>query len=106
MFFQGSILLVGMKFCEHVPNSLRNKSLKRLIPNQLKKVVFWASKTLLSTTGIREFFFFSTLNIMILQIVSECLRFAVHVDIQVSYKILQLEIPKEVFILHQPHGFQ
>jgi hypothetical protein len=34
-FSQDSIPLVGMKFCEHVPNLLRNKTLKRLIPNLL-----------------------------------------------------------------------
>jgi hypothetical protein len=44
---------------------------------------------------------------MILQMVkNEYLRFGVHVDIQVIYKILKLEITKEVLILHQPHGFQ
>jgi hypothetical protein len=33
---------------------------------------------------------------MILQMVrNECLRFGEHVDIQVSYKILELEIPKK-----------
>jgi hypothetical protein len=30
-----------MKFCEYIPNSVRNKNLKRLILNQLERVVFW-----------------------------------------------------------------
>jgi hypothetical protein len=50
--------------------------------------------------------FSSTFNVMILQMVrNECLRLGVHVDIQVSYKILQLQIPKEILILHQQLGF-
>jgi hypothetical protein len=33
---------------------------------------------------------------MILQMIkNECIRFGGHVEIQVSYKILQLEVPKE-----------
>ena len=43
---------------------------------------------------------FSTLNIMILQMVkNEDLRIGEHVDIQVRYKILQLEVPKRVSTL-------
>jgi hypothetical protein len=71
-----------MNFCVHVPNSLRNKNLKRLIANP---------KWLIPS------------NAMISQMVrNEYLRFGVYVDIQVSYKILWLEIPKEVLVLHQP----
>jgi hypothetical protein len=41
------------------------------------------------------------LNAMISQMVrNETIRFARHIDIEVSYKILQLEIPKLVLILH------
>jgi hypothetical protein len=37
--------------------------------------------------------FLSTLNVMILQTVkNECVRFGGHVDIEVRYKILQLDI--------------
>jgi hypothetical protein len=43
----------------------------------------------------------STLNVMISQMVrNEAVRFGRHIDIEVSYKILQLEIPKLVLILH------
>jgi hypothetical protein len=37
---------------------------------------------------------------------NEFQRFGELVDIQISYKILQLKIPKDVFILHQPPSFQ
>jgi hypothetical protein len=54
-----------------------------------------------------EFFFFSTLNIMILQMVrNEYVRFSGHVDMQVSYKILQLEVPKKTPILQNLPCFQ
>ena len=49
----------------------------------------------------------STLNITILQKVrNECVRFKGHVDIQVSYEILWLEVLKETRILHSPPCFQ
>jgi hypothetical protein len=106
VFSQGSTLLEAMKFCKHVPNALRKMNLKRLIPNLLEKVVFLDSKTLQSPSGIGKKTLTSTLNVMISQIVrNECLRFGVHVDIQVDYKILWLGIPKEVLILHLPHDF-
>jgi hypothetical protein len=45
--------------------------------------------------------FLSTLNVMILQIVkNEYVRFGGHVDIEVSYKILWLDVLKETSILH------
>jgi hypothetical protein len=47
-FSQCSTPLVGMRFWEHVPNSLRNKNMERHIPYLLKKMVFLAFKTLLS----------------------------------------------------------
>jgi hypothetical protein len=98
---------VGMRFCGHVPNSPRNKNLKRLILNLLKKVVFWASKTLLSPLGRGEKTFSSTLSVMISQMVrNESVRFGQHINIQVSYKILQLVVPKLVLILHYPACFQ
>jgi hypothetical protein len=39
---------VDMEFCGHVPNSSKNKNVKRLIPHVLQKMVFLGSKTLLS----------------------------------------------------------
>jgi hypothetical protein len=44
---------------------------------------------------------------MILQTVwNECVRFDVHVNIQISYKILLLEVLKKALILHNPTCFQ
>jgi hypothetical protein len=44
---------------------------------------------------------------MILQIVrNESVRFGRHIDIEVGYKILQLEIPKLILILHYLACFQ
>jgi hypothetical protein len=44
---------------------------------------------------------------MILQIVwNECIRFGGHVNIQVSYKILQLEVLKKALSLHNLPCFQ
>jgi hypothetical protein len=41
--------------------------------------------------------FSSTLNVMISQMVrNESVRFGRHIDIEVSYKILQFEVPKNV----------
>jgi hypothetical protein len=37
---------------------------------------------------------------------NECIRFGGHVNIQVSYKILQLEVPKKAPILHNLPCFQ
>jgi hypothetical protein len=50
---------VGMRFCGHVPNSPRNKNLKRLILNLLEKVFFLDPKRLLSPfgRGKKNFFF-------------------------------------------------
>jgi hypothetical protein len=47
-FSQCSAPLVDMRFWGHVPNSLRNKNMKRLIPYLLLKMVVLAFKTLLS----------------------------------------------------------
>ena len=50
---------------------------------------------------------FSTLNCMILQVVLiECVRFGEHINIQVNYKILQLEVLKKASILHSLLCFQ
>jgi hypothetical protein len=56
-------------------------------------MVFLAFKTLLSPLGVGEKTFLPTLNIMILQTVkNECVRFGGHVDIEVRYKILWLDV--------------
>jgi hypothetical protein len=68
---------------------------------------FLTSKTLLSLSGAVEKTFSSTLNVMILQMVrNECVRFGRYVDIQVSYKILRLEVLKDNPILDTSPSFQ
>jgi hypothetical protein len=78
-----------MRFCGHLPNSPRNKNLKRLIQNLLEKVVFLDPKRLLSPFCRGKKTFSSTLNVIISQMVrNESVRFGRHIDIEVRYKIL------------------
>jgi hypothetical protein len=96
-----------MRFCGHVSNSPRNKNPKRHIPYLLEKVDFLDPKRLLFPLDMGNFYFFSTLNVMISQMVrNESVIFGRHIDIEVSYKILQLEIPKLNLILHYLACFQ
>jgi hypothetical protein len=61
-----------------------------------KKWFFWLSKLYYSLRAQGKKNFFSNLNVMILQTVrNECIRFGGHVDIEVSYKILQLDVLKK-----------
>jgi hypothetical protein len=93
-FSQCSTPLVDVRFCTHVRNSTRNKNVKSSKPYLSPKMVFLAPETLYFS-GTVEKNFFLTLNLMILQMVrNEYLRFGGHVGIQVSYKILQLEVLK------------
>jgi hypothetical protein len=70
-------------------------------------MVFLAFETLLSPFSAGEKNFFSTLNVMILQMVrNECVRFGGHVDIEVSYKILQLDVLKKTPSLQNPSCFE
>jgi hypothetical protein len=106
-FYQGSTPCVGMRFCGHVPNSPRNKNLKRLTLNLLGKVVFLDPKDCCPPFAGAKITFSSTLNVTISQMVrNESVRFGRHIDIQVSYKILRLEVPKNVPILQNPPCFQ
>jgi hypothetical protein len=98
---------MGMRYCGHVPNTPRNKNPKRNISYLLEKVVFLEPKRLLCPLGRSKKNFSSTLNVMISQMKrNESVRFGRHIDIEVSYKILQLEIQKLVPILHYPACFQ
>jgi hypothetical protein len=55
----------------------------------------------------KEKTFSSTLNVMILQMVrNESVRFGRHIDIEVSYKILGMEVSKLVPILYYMPCFQ
>ena len=74
--------------------------MKFYYPYLLQKNRFLASKTLLFHSNTWERTFSSTLNIMILQMVrNNCVRFGEHIDMEGSYKILQLEVLKEAPIL-------
>ena len=102
-FFQGSICLIDMRCCWHVPNSYRNKNLKSFNPYLLLKLVFLAPRTLLYLQKT----FFSTLNLIIFQMVwNECVRFGGHINIKFSNKILQLKIQKKATISHNLPCFQ
>jgi hypothetical protein len=73
----------------------------------LRKWFFWIPKDCYPPFGKGKIIFSSTLNVMICQMVrNESVRFDRHIDIEVSYKILQLEIPKLVLILHYSACFQ
>jgi hypothetical protein len=66
-----------------------------------KKWFFWRSKLYCPCLAQGKKTVLSTLNVMILQTVrNEYVRFGGHVDIEVSYKILQLDVLKETSILH------
>jgi hypothetical protein len=72
-------------------------------------MVFLAPNTLLYPLSTRKKFKkkISALNIMILQMVrNQYVRFSWHVEIQVSSKILQLELPKKTLILCNLPCFQ
>jgi hypothetical protein len=72
-----------------------------------EKWFFWPLKLCCPPWAEAIFFFSSTLNVMISQMVrNENVRFGRHLDIQVRFKILQLEIAKEILIFDKPHGFQ
>jgi hypothetical protein len=67
--------------------------MERHIPYQLEKWFFWPSKLCCPLWVQGKKTFLSTLNTMILQTVRiEYVRFGGDVDIEVRYKILQLDV--------------
>ena len=105
-FTQASTPCMGMRFCGHVLNSPKNKNLKKRILNLLKKWLFWTQKTVDPLLQGNKTFS-STPNVVISQVIrNESMRFDRHIDIEVRYKTLWLEIPKLVQILHYPACFQ
>jgi hypothetical protein len=99
----GSDLRMG---ASPLPNSTMNKNLRFSKPYRCRKMVFLASKTLLSLSGAVEKNFFFNFECYDLTNGNECVRFGRHVDIQVSYKILQLEVLKDNPILDTSPSFQ
>jgi hypothetical protein len=72
-----------------------------------KKWFFWPSKLCCPVRAQGKKQNFSTLNVMTLQTVRiECVRFGGHVDIEVSYKVLQLDVLKEIPSLQNPPCFE
>jgi hypothetical protein len=72
-----------------------------------KKWFFWPSKLCCPLRTQWKKTFLSTLNVMILRMVrNECVRFGGHVDIEVSYKILRLDVLKETQNLHNLSCFE
>jgi hypothetical protein len=101
-FSQGSTPCVDM-YLIHLGIRIRRSS----FCIYLKKWFFWIPKDCCPPWIGQKKTFSSTLNVMISQMVrNESLRFGRHIDIEVSYKILQLEIPKLVLILHYSACFQ
>jgi hypothetical protein len=77
------------------------------IHNYSKNRFSWTPKDCCPPFAGAKKTFSSTLNVMILQMVrNESVRFGRHIDIEVRYKILQLEIQKLVLILHCLACFQ
>jgi hypothetical protein len=73
----------------------------------LKKWFFWTPKDCCPPLARAKKTFSSTLNVMISQMVrNETVRFGWHIDTEVSYNILQLELSKLVLILHYLACFQ
>jgi hypothetical protein len=61
----------------------------------------------LSTSGKTEKNFFATLNVMISQMVRNySIWFGRHIDLEVGYKILRLQVQNEVLILYNAPCFQ
>jgi hypothetical protein len=81
--------------------------MERHILYLLFKIFSWPSNLCYPPRVQGKKTFLSTLNVMILQTVrNECVRFGGHVDIEVSYKILQLDVLKETPILHNLSCFE
>jgi hypothetical protein len=73
----------------------------------VKKWFFWISKLYCPLRTHVKKTFLSTLNVMILQTMRiKYVRFGEHVNIEVSYKILQLNVLKELPILYNLSCFE
>jgi hypothetical protein len=84
--------IIFLRFCTHapceLPNTNKNKNMKHGNPYLHPKMLFLASKPLMSLSSAMEKTFSLILNVMISQTVkNECVIFDGDVDIEVSYKI-------------------
>ena len=81
--------------------------MKSLNPYLHQKMVFWPPKLCCPPSVHGKKTYSSTFCFMILQMVrNECVIFGGHVDIELSYKILRLEVLKEAPILDNSPCFQ
>jgi hypothetical protein len=107
VFLKVPHLLWAWNFVNVYLTHFRIRILRGSFQIYLKKWFFWPPKHCNSPWVDWKKKFSLTLNVMISQMArNECLRFNVYVKIQVNYKILWLETPKEVFVLHQPPSYQ
>jgi hypothetical protein len=80
---------------------LRTRISSPQIHIHIRKWFFWTPKDCCPPWAGAKKTLSSTLNVMISQMVrNESLRFDRHIDIEVSYKILQLDAPKHGPCLH------
>jgi hypothetical protein len=78
-----------------------------LIHIYFKKWFSWPPKHCCTPQVEGKKTYLPTLNVMILQMVrNKYVRFGGHVEVQVSYNIFRLEVPKKALILHNPFCFQ
>jgi hypothetical protein len=72
-----------------------------------RKWFFWTLKDCYPPLAGAKILFSSTLNVMISQMVrNEIVRFGKQINIEISYEILQLDVPKLVLILRYLACFQ
>jgi hypothetical protein len=92
-----------MRFYRRISNSPRNENKMMHHPYLLGEIVFLASNTLLSSIGMWEKKIF---NFKLYDLTrNECVKFGKHVDKQVNYKILWLEVSNNAQTLHNPPYF-
>jgi hypothetical protein len=107
IFLNASHLLWIWDFVDINLTHLGTRIKCRTIHAYLKKLFFGPSKFCYPPLAQGKKTFLSTLNVMISQTVrNKCARFGGHVDIEVSYKILWLEIRNEALILLNSPCFQ
>jgi hypothetical protein len=100
-FSHCSTRFVGMRFWDMYLIYLETRIWRSSFDIYSKKWFFWASKLCCPLRAHVKKTLLSTLNVMILHTVrNECERFGGHTDIEVSYKILRLDVLKETLILH------
>jgi hypothetical protein len=106
-FSQGSTPRVGMRFVDMYLTHLKTRIRRGSFHIYFKKWFFWTPKECWPPQTRAKNSFSSTFNVMISHMVrNESVRFGRHIDVEVSYKILQLEVPKLVQILYYLACFQ